>query len=345
MFNLFKKKESNDDFIKQWQNYCLTLGLTEGQILGLAYFNSALPTVLSGVNQNEGILSPLTKVVKEIGKSSSLGANPLYLYREFYFNARARNNEISHVKMDDLPADFFNDNNKYLKHCEVNSGMLMNSRLTVLLIQEVGKILMDYKINLSTSFELGHYHSNFFLRGANFSHNYTQAILMSNSLPQYIATAIEILPNPNCLALNEDLWLFSKILHPVLQDYTDDEELKAWLWFFHNAIFYENKPGSVKIKNEWNLSDPNFEINMISKIMDVLPMYYQVNPKIGNQKIGEGPYIGNWEEFFPLLNLRMRDEFELESPTTTFTNQGEMCNYMTIKYIAVIKTIFEHSEL
>jgi len=346
MFNLFKKKEnkSNDDFINQWSSYCKSLGLSESQILGLAYFNSAIPTVLAYVNQNEGILIPLSRVVKDIGKSSSLEANVLKLYREFYFNACARDKELLPFEADIIPKDFFEGNNKYLKHLESNSGMLINSRLTILLIQELGKILFEYNINLKKTFELGHFHSNFLLKPENAGLNYAKSIIMSNILPQYIASAIEILPFPNSLALKKDLWLFSKILHHVLNDSLDDNEFKEWIWYYHNSIFYEDKLGSVEIKSEWDLNDPNFESIMIRTVMDTLPNYYFINQKIGNQKRNIRISFEKWEDFFQILNLKMRDEFELESPTTTFLNQGELCNYLSFKFIAVVKTIFENKD-
>ena len=140
MFNIFKKKgkESNNDLINKWTDYCQDLGLTQVQILGLAYFNSAIPTVLSFVNQNEEILKPLAKVVKDIEKISSKEANALYLYREFYFNSKSRGKSIFPIELDNLPQDFFEGHNKYLKHDGPDTGMLMNSRLTILLIYELG---------------------------------------------------------------------------------------------------------------------------------------------------------------------------------------------------------------
>jgi len=347
MFNIFKKKgnESENDLINQWTSYCENLGLTQGQILGLAYFNSVIPTVLSVVNQNYEILNPLSKVVKDLRKISSSEANALYLYREFYFNANARDNSILPIELENLPQDFFECNNKYLEHIETNDGMVMNSRLTVLLIQELGKILNDYNIDVRKAFELGHFHSNFFLQTINGSLNYASSVIMSNILPQYIASALEIIPFPNSLATNKGLWLFSKILSPVLNDSVDDREFREWIWYYHNAIFYENKTGSTKIKEEWNLTDPNFEINIVKRVMDTLQGYYKSNQKIGTQKTGIGPIFENWEEFFPLLNSKMRECYNIESPMTTFINQGELCNYLAFKFIATIQTIFEHGEI
>lgn len=347
MFNIFKKKEekSNTDLINQWFNFCQSLGLSENQILGLAYLNSVIPTVLSNVNQNEAILSPLSKVVTDLGKISSSGANALYLYRELYFNAKVRNTSLSPIELENIPPNFFEINNTYSKILDSNTGMLLNSKLTLLLIQELGKILSDYKISIEYAFSIGHYHSNFFLTNPNTGLNYSQAIIMCNILPQYIATAIEIIPNPNSLTLNKNIWLFSKILYSVLNDSIEDSELREWIWYYHNTIFYENKPNSTKIKSEWDLKDSNFEVNMIKEVMASLPSYYSLNNNIGNQKKNIGESFTKWEDFFVLLNEKMKNEFELESPTSNFENQGELCNYLSFKFIATVKTIFEYKEI
>lgn len=347
MFNIFKKKkeESSNDLIHQWTSYCLDLGLTQNQILGLAYFNAAIPTVLSFVNQNEEILTPLSKVVKHTGGISSSEANILYLYREFFLNANARDTGILPIELENLPQDFFDCSNKYLKHIESNNRMLMNSRLTVLLIQELGTILNKYKVDINKAFELGHFHSNFFLYKSDGGLSYAQSVIMSNILPQYIASAVEIIPFPNSIALHKDLWLFSKILYPVLNNALNDVELREWIWYYHNSIFYIDKKGSTKLKEEWSEADPNLEIKMIKTVMNTLSGYYLANQKIGRQKRSVGSKFEKWEEFFPLVNSKMINEYAILSPTTSFLNQGERYNYLAFKFIAVIQTIFEHGEL
>jgi hypothetical protein len=135
--------------------------------------------------------------------------------------------------------------------------------------------------------------------------------------------------------------LFSKILYPVLNDALNDGELREWIWYYHNSIFYEDKRGSTKIKDEWRLTDPNFEIHMIKTVMDTLPGYYKLNQKIGMQRRCIGPEFEKWEEFFPLLNSKMINEYKIQSPATAFLNQGELCNYLAFKFIAAIQTIFE----
>jgi hypothetical protein len=346
MFNIFKKKDKiqSNNLIIQWSDYCKDLGLTQGQILGLAYFNSAIPTVLSVVNQNEEILSPLSKVVKDIGKVSSSEANALYLYREFFFNAKARDSSILPLELENISSNFFDNGNRYLKFIDPVRGMLMNSKLTILLVQETGNILSDYKVGLEKAFELGHFHSNFFLNSSNGSLNYSKIIITSNTLPQYLASAIDIIPRPNSVSLNKDLWLFSKILHYVLNDVVQDSEFKEWIWYFHNSIFYENKPGSTNIKGEWSLKDSKFEIKMIEKIMATLPAYYKLNKKIGAQQRDLNPKIVNWEDFYPLLNNKMIEKYKIQSPTTQFINLGELCNYFAFKFIGAVETIFEHLE-
>ena len=60
-----------------------------------------------------------------------------------------------------------------------------------------------------------------------------------------------------------DLWIFSKIFHQTISiELEGDQSFTEWLWYIHNAIFYENEPGSTKIKSEWSIDDPNFEINI-----------------------------------------------------------------------------------
>jgi len=78
--------------------------------------------------------------------------------------------------------------------------------------------------------------------------------------------------------------------------------------------------------------------------MDTLPAYYQSNQKIGLQNKGIRSKFIKWEEFFPMLNSKMIDEFNIQSPTTTFINHGEMGNYLAFKFIASIQTIYEHGE-
>jgi hypothetical protein len=345
MFNIFKKKEKEEsnELIEQWAGYCINLGLTESQSLGLAYFNAALPTVLSVVNQNRGIIAPLSKVVKELGNSSSSEANALYLYREIYFNAKARNAEITPIELEGLPDGFFDTNDKFVNLFDAEGGMLVNSRMTVLMIDGLGKILTDYNINLEKAFELGHVHSNFFLQ-TNSGSNYAQAVIMSNTLPQYIASAIEIIPNPNSLALHKDLWMFSKILYAVLTNAIDDGEFSEWIWYYHNAIFYENKVGSTNIKSGWSLFDSNFEVKMLKEVVDTLPGYYKAHKNIGMQPRSIGVKFEKWEEFFPLLNAKMMNEYNIQSPTTEFINTGELYNYLAFKFIAAIQTILEHGD-
>ena len=344
MFSFFKKKDSKIELINKWQSYCQEIGLTEGQILGLAYFNAAIPTVLAFVNKDKNFINPLYGIVNDIGKESSKEAYIFELYRVFYFNAKSRNEEILPIISENVNYSFYEKDNIYLDHFESNSGMLMNSRLSVLLIQELGDILSENKINLNNAFELGHYHSNYFLKSHTNGFNFASALIISNILPQYIAAAIDIFPLKNEAILNDDFWLFSKIFATVLKDSSENEEFKEWLWFYHNAIFYENKIGSIKIKSEWSLDDPEFEIKMLRYIMDNLPNYYNSKQNIGIQRNDQGTKFKNWKDFYILLNNRMNEDFDLESPNEIFINKGELCNYLAYKFIAVVKTVFEHRE-
>jgi len=88
MFNTFKKKNKpNNDLLGIWLNFARENGFSEGQILGLAYFNSAIPTVLAIVNQDQTIAAPLQNVISDVGNASSEGANVLYLFKELFFAA------------------------------------------------------------------------------------------------------------------------------------------------------------------------------------------------------------------------------------------------------------------
>jgi hypothetical protein len=75
MFNLFKKKKSNNELLNRWLNFSRENGFSDGQILGLAYFNSAIPTVLANVNQDHTVVLPLKNVINDLDDVSSEGAN------------------------------------------------------------------------------------------------------------------------------------------------------------------------------------------------------------------------------------------------------------------------------
>ena len=104
-----------------------------------------------------------------------------------------------------------------------------------------------------------------------------------------------------------DLWIFSKIFHQTISiELEGDQSFTEWLWYIHNAIFYENEPGSTKVKSEWSIDDPNFEIKMLEAIMSFLPSFYRGNKNIGNQQINLGESFSKWEEFFPILNKHLK---------------------------------------
>jgi hypothetical protein len=47
------------ELIENWLSYARQLGLTEIEILGMAYFNSAIPTILFHIEQDNSIIKPL----------------------------------------------------------------------------------------------------------------------------------------------------------------------------------------------------------------------------------------------------------------------------------------------
>lgn len=333
----------NNELLNCWLSLSQENGLSEEQLLGLAYFNSAIPTVLANACKDESIIIPLGEVIKDIGKSSSEGANVLYLYREMYFNAVTRDSEINPLDLEGIENDFFYPNiNPYQIYADEEFGFFLKSRLTLMLIQRIGKILEDYNINIQEAFELGHYHMNFLLQTSS-ELNVSKAVIMSNILPHYVARIVEIIPNPDSISLHSDLWIFSKIFFQTISDeFSDDKLFSEWLWYFHNGIFFKSEVGSTEVKSEWSLDDPRFEIKMLEAIMATLPSFFKINDKVGNQAINTGKGFEKWEEFFPLLNDKLREEYEVESPCKNFINMGETCNYLAYKFIASVQTILEN---
>lgn len=344
MFN--KKNKPNKNSLKIWLNFAKENGFSDGQILGLAYFNSAIPTVLANVNQDQNIVTPLQNVISDLGNASSEGANVLYLFKELFYAASTNDNGLKPLTLEGLPDDFFSqDDNPYFKFSHSEFGFFKKSRVSVMLIQRMGKILEDYTISTPEAFQLGHSHMNFLL-STNSRLSAASAVIMSNILPHYLAGIIEMIPNKNSLNSREDLWIFSKVFYQTISDELANDTLFCeWLWYFHNAIFYENEPGSNKVKSEWSLDDPNFEISMLKTIMQFLPSFYRGNKSIGNQQINTGKSFSKWEEFFPILNEHLKTNYGVKSPTDTFVNKGEACNYLAYKFIASCQIILANQKM
>ena len=214
-----------------------------------------------------------------------------------------------------------------------------------MLIQRMGKILEDYKISVPEAFQLGHSHMNFLLNNAS-RLNAANTVIMSNILPDYLDGIIEMIPDPSSLNSQSDLWIFSKIFHQTISnELSNDASFCEWLWCLHNAIFYENKPGSTKVKSEWSLDDPNFEIGMLKAIMEFLPSFYRGNKNTGNQQVNSGKSFSKWEEFFPILNEHLKTNYGVQSPVDTFINKGEACNYLAYKFIASSQIILANNKM
>lgn len=301
---------------------------------------------MANVNQDQTIVGPLQNIISDIGIASSKGANVLYLFKELFYAASTNDNELNPLTLDGIPDGFFSqDDNPYFKYSHSEFGFFKKSRVSVMLIQRMGKILEDYKISVPEAFQLGHSHMNFLLNTTS-RLNATNAVIMSNILPDYLAGIIEMIPNPNSLNSQSDLWIFSKIFHQTISnELSNDASFCEWLWYFHNAIFYENKPGSTKVKSEWSLEDPKFEINMLEAIMDVLPSFYRGNNKIGSQQINSGKSFSRWQEFFPILNDHLKTNYGVQSPADTFINKGEACNYLAYKFIASSQIILANNKM
>jgi hypothetical protein len=329
------------ELIENWLSYARQLGLTEIEILGMAYFNSAIPTILFHIEQDNSIIKPLEKVVTNFLKSSSQRANILYIYREFYFNALVKDNNVVHIIFDEIPEYFFSEeNNKYLDYKDKEETFFKNSGLSLDFINNIGKILTDYKIDVAEAFDLGHIHTNYLYSINPVATNY--AIIMSNVLPDYLASLVECLPKPDSLALRNDLWLFSKLLQNELGNSSYDIELQQWMWYFHNNLFYEKEPGSVVIKKEWDLEDENFENKMLIQINKNIFLYYVTNNKTGNQKINRDiDYIKTSAEYLNFINERMIDSYSYGIQIKDFRNIGEKTNYMCRVFLKTIEVSFE----
>ena len=346
--SLFKKVQSGESYVEvdnelidNWTAYARQIGLTDIEILGMAYFNAAIPTVVFVAKEDISVISPLQKVVSNFLQSSNEGANVLYIYREFYFNASIKNDKIVHINFEGLPEDFFSENNnKYLKYADQEETLFKNSGLTLDFIGNVGKILFDYKINISQAFNLGHQHTNY-LYGINpFATN--EAILLSNVLPEYLASLVECIPKPDSLALRSDLWLFSKLLQEELGNSEYDQEFQAWIWYYHNSLFYENKPGSVEIKKEWDLEKADFEMQMLIQINQTIFLHYKFNRKTGNQSINRTvELIKKSEDYFSFINEKMLDTYSIEIDRKNFRNIGEKTNYFCRVFMKAIEVSFE----
>ena len=287
--NFRKQNQVKSNFVDLWLNLGRENGFSEGQLLGLAYFNSAIPTVSAYINQDQTIVAPLKNVISDIGDDSFEGANVLYLFKELYYAASTNDVDLDPLTSDGIPPDFFSqEDNTYLEYENTEFGFFKKSRVSVMLIQRMGNILEEYNINILEAFQLGHSHMNYLLNTKS-AFSAANAVIMSNILPHYIAGIIEMIPNPDSLNSRTDIWIFSKIFHQTIStELSSDSSFCEWLWSFHNAIFYEDEPGSNTVKSKWSLDDPNFEINMLKAIMDFLPGFYSGNNHIGNQQINSG---------------------------------------------------------
>lgn len=332
----------DNELLVRWVSLAKETGLTETQQLGLAYFNSAIPTVLANVNQDESLILPLGQLIPDLGKSSSEGANFLTLYREIYLNAVFRDPEIKPIDLGKADDFFSVEANPYIEFGEGKRGLFLNSMLTLLLIHRIGTILENHKIPLQDAFRLGHNHMNFLLRSYSKT-EVAQAVILSNIVPQYISGIIEIIPQPKSVSSREDLWIFSKIFYGTISgEFYDDQHFAGWLWYFHNTIFFKNEVDSMEIKAKWSLDDPEFESKMITEIMGKLPSFFKSNSRIGKQTASKRNNLETWEEFFPLLNRKVKEEYEIVSPCVSFNCRGEYCNYLAYKFIASVQTIFEN---
>ena len=346
--SLFKNAQSgapyvelDNEFIDNWTTYAKQIGLSEIEILGMAYFNTAIPTLNFFIKNDSSVISPLKKVVSNYLHSSSEGANIIYIYREFFLNASIKSDEIENINFDGLPEDFFSDsNNRYLKYANQEETLFKKSGLTLDLIGSVGKILFDYNVTISQAFNLGHQHTNYLFGIHPIATS--EALLLSNVLPEYLATLVNTIPNTEILALRSDIWLFTKLLQKELADSEYDQEFQAWIWYYHNSLFYENKPGSATIKKAWDLENTDFEDQMLIQINQSIFTYYKLNQKTGNQTINRTfDLVKKPEDYFSFINEKMLETYLIEIDRKNFRNIGEKTNYLCRVFLKAIEVSFE----
>lgn len=348
MYNPFRKKKhkQSNELIERWVKAATETGLSERQILGLAYFNSAVPTVLSVVKGNRDLRLPLQSIVDGFEVADIEGANALYLYREIYYAAQVQDSELVAAHFDGLDSDFFDDSNStFLRIKESETGFFLNSRLSMNLFEHLGKILEDYNITVIQSFNLGHKHFNYLLATPT-GLDASRAVIMANILPHYAAALVDMIPQFEGIAARTDLWIFSRILYGLVNDaYSDDQQFAQWIWYLHNAVFYVDKPGSVEIKPEWNIADEGFQGKVLQKVMELTPGFYRGNPHIGNQRLNGGEAFTTWEEFFPLLYGKLQYKYSVQGPQKSFLNIGELCNYVGYTFIAAAELVLENGSI
>ncbi|MDG4945732.1 hypothetical protein NMK71_04840 [Weeksellaceae bacterium KMM 9713] len=333
------KNSTNNDLLDQWLLSVKEVGLNDNQVLGLAYLNSAIPTVRFFTYQNQDIILPLQNIISKVGDIGNEGSNIYHLFREIYFAALTKDKDLESID-EGLPDTFFSqDKNPYFKNLNSEFGFFKRSLVSINLINRLGQILEISGVGVLEAFQLGHSHTNYLLRSSS-GDNAALALSMATILPQYLAGIIDMIPNTSSLYRRKDFWIFSKIFYDVIvSEFEDDLVFAEWLWYFHNYIFYVNETGSTKIKPEWSLEYPKFEIEMLKAIVELLPGYYSLNSNIGNQKINSGKKFTRWEEFFLILNEHLKTNYELKSPITAFSNMGEFNNYLAYKFFATCQVM------
>ncbi len=340
--------------ISDWNAYAVQTGLSVTEIPGMAYLSTAIPTVLSKVRRDETISEQLEKVVSNLNQTSAGGEFVLNIYREFYFNALSKCKKISRLNMEGLPEDFYSDeHNNYMKYnssdtsqsgSSAESSFFLISGAAVELAKNTGKILLDHNADIRQAFNLGHLHANYLL-----SVNYTaanNAILYSNILPAYASSLIRAISDPDGIALRADVWLFSKVLHHILQKSKYDIEFRSWIWDYHNLLFYEDKSGAGEVKKEWDLSDEYFEIKMLIKVYKSLYSYYRSNKHTGDQFINKsGGSVHTWEEYLDCIRSKLKAEHSIGLKTGEFINAGERANYYCLIFLKSVEIYLEKFSL
>jgi hypothetical protein len=332
----------NSNLVDSWLKFCDECFLVTSQKLGCAYHSSFIATtnVLSTNNWDD--FEPFGDVIPKIGTSSLEGCLPIYL--EYQWLACNWNDKIVPVEFEEI-SDYYNqDNNPYTEYFQSEFGFFLECRTAFLLVSRIGQILEHLNVDIPVAFQIGHSHALALFYGE-FSLDSTKVIKEANHFPVYLESIINYIPDKLFFSEYKDFWILSKIFYKVISfEFKEDSIFCNWLWNLHFVIFYEIKTGSKELGSEWSLKDPDFESNMLKKIMSTTKMFFNFNSNIGSLKLYENINITKWEEFFPILNERVYTNYQVKSPNNYFVNIGEFCNYLSYKFIESVHIILSNKQ-
>jgi hypothetical protein len=332
------------NLINKWTNYAKQLGLNDTEILGMAYLNACIPTVVYWGQGKVDLIKPLKKVILNFMQNTHEGADILSLYRELFFNASIRDSALKPINYNSAPSGYFSPkNNKYLKYKGVDDNVFKNSELIIDLIGNLGQILKSYNVDIIWAFNLGHLHTNYLMR-VDFD-LFVRAVIMSNVVPEYIGSLMDSIPDSSVeqICLRDDLWIFSKVLRYILGHSNYDLKFQEWIWTYHNRLFYEDKPNSLKIKDQCDISNENFDYIIVLTIYKSIIRYYQARHNVGKQFVNkiEKPVLTD-EQFVNKVNDRLSQDYSIRMHVKDHRNIGEKTNYLCFIFLKSIEVSFEN---